>query len=71
MPMLDYRCEQCGHTFAELVFSGKEDQVQCEKCGSKQLRRVYEGRCLFGSTASSGGKGGCSASSCQGCSGCH
>lgn len=71
MPMLDYQCAACAHRFTELVTMGKEDQVRCENCGSDQLRRVYQGKCLFGSGSQHGGGGGCSGKSCSGCSGCH
>lgn len=71
MPMLDYQCAACAHRFTELVAMGKEDQVRCEKCGSDQITRVYQGKCLFGSGAARGGKSSCSGKSCSCCSGCR
>lgn len=71
MPLLDFRCEDCGHKFDELVFSHNKDKVRCPQCGGAELSRVYEGRCLFGSVGSSGrGSGGCEGKSCAGCHGC-
>ena len=31
MPLYEYRCDECGHTFEKLVFH-LEDKVQCPKC---------------------------------------
>ena len=67
MPMLDYRCRDCGRKFEELVFSHNRDKVRCPACGSGALDRVYEGKCLFGSPK--GGGQACSGK-CSGCAGC-
>lgn len=71
MPMLDYKCAVCQHQFVELVTLGKEDQVRCEKCGSDQLVRVYQGKCLFGSIASHNSQNVCPADNRISCTGCQ
>ncbi len=71
MPLLDYRCNTCGHKFDELVYSHNQDKVRCPQCGGKELARVYEGKCLFGSLGGGGrSAGGCNGKSCAGCAGC-
>ncbi len=32
MPVYEYGCEACGHTFEKLLMHG-EDRVRCPKCG--------------------------------------
>lgn len=38
MHLFDYRCEECGHVFEELVES-REAQVACPSCASQRARR--------------------------------
>ncbi|MFZ5353956.1 MAG: FmdB family zinc ribbon protein [Bacillota bacterium] len=68
MPALDFRCQECGEKFFEIVNSSNRDKVVCPKCGSKEIKQIFEGKC---STGGSGKGGGCSSGSCGGCSGCH
>ncbi len=70
MALLDFKCNECGEKFEELVFGGNVDKVRCPRCGSNDLKRIYEGKCYFGISGSSSGSGGCSGSSCLSCSGC-
>ena len=43
MPMYEYACEDCSHTFETLVFNG--DKVECPECHSgdvsKERRHSY------------------------------
>lgn len=68
MALIDFKCVECGEKFDEIVKQSNRDSVKCPKCGSKEVRQLFEGRCAGGS-----GKGGgsCSSGSCGGCSGCH
>ena len=34
MPVYEYTCERCGHTFEKIVFQ-KEEEVRCPKCNSE------------------------------------
>ena len=38
MPLFDYKCNACGHTFEALVLKGKEPV--CASCGGDQLERL-------------------------------
>jgi putative FmdB family regulatory protein len=38
MPMYEYACRQCDHTFEALVFDG--DKVECPECQSERLERL-------------------------------
>ncbi len=68
MALLDFECEKCGEKFEEIVKISDRDSVKCPKCGSKDIKQVFEGKC--NRTGSSKG-GGCSSGSCGGCSGCR
>ncbi len=44
MPIFEYRCLDCGKTFEELVIStANADDVECEYCGSKNVRKLVSG----------------------------
>jgi len=68
MPLLRYKCEDCGHVFEELTTSDKK--VACPACASANTVRYYQGKCSFGRQSGKGDGGGCSGGSCCGCSGC-
>ena len=38
MPMYEYACQECDHTFEALVFNG--EQVDCPECHSDKLERL-------------------------------
>jgi len=38
MPLYEYECEKCEHTFEKLV--SNSDAVACPKCQSERLRRL-------------------------------
>ncbi len=38
MPLYEFACEKCEHTFEELVFDG--DQVACPKCRSAKVAKL-------------------------------
>jgi putative FmdB family regulatory protein len=40
MPIFDYRCEACGHTFDMLQKLGDEPLTVCVECGQPQLRKL-------------------------------
>ncbi|MDR0396226.1 MAG: zinc ribbon domain-containing protein [Oscillospiraceae bacterium] len=70
MPLLKFRCGDCGAVFDELVSASKLDSVKCPECAGAS-ERAYEGRCLFGMAGSSAGRGGCGCGGdCGGCAGC-
>lgn len=38
MPLYEYTCQECDHTFETLVFAG--DKVECPECQSDDLERL-------------------------------
>ena len=38
MPMYEYACKKCEHTFETLVFNG--EKVECPECHSERLERL-------------------------------
>ena len=67
MPLLEFRCEECGLKFEELVRASDADKLRCPNCGADKLRQVFMGKCLAGPVGTSSGCSG----SCSGCRGCH
>lgn len=72
MPIYEFCCQSCQHSFEELVFS-RAEKVVCPKCGSGHVERAlsvfsYSSGGTYHSSAASS-CGGCSKSSCAGCGG--
>ena len=38
MPIYEYECQQCQHTFEKLVMT--EDAVECPECQSRKLEKL-------------------------------
>lgn len=62
MPMIDYKCNECGREFFEIV-SSSDEKVQCPSCKSMNTKRIYKGK-FYGKGSSCGGN-------CSCCGGCH
>ncbi len=61
MPLFEYKCHGCNHTFEELVFSS-EAKPPCPKCGSADTGKLLSVFAASGgskSSGASGGSGGC------------
>ncbi|MBX7244687.1 MAG: zinc ribbon domain-containing protein [Candidatus Sumerlaeaceae bacterium] len=75
MPIYEYKCEDCGVAFEELVFS-KADQlaVVCKSCGSGNVAKLMSGAAVVAGGSGgggefkmpSGGGGGCCGGHCGG-----
>jgi putative FmdB family regulatory protein len=64
---VDYKCKECGFV-SEIVIRGENNcQVSCEKCGSKNMVRVFAPVGFKKSSNNSDDSG--SSSSCSSCSG--
>lgn len=50
MPIFDYKCPACGHTFEALVLKGKEPA--CAQCGNASLERLISLPAVKSSTTS-------------------
>ena len=67
MPLLNFKCKDCGFLFDELVRSSEHTEgVECPKCAGKNLTRVYEGKC-YGAIGSGSGECSGHCASCPGC----
>ncbi|MFH1103312.1 MAG: zinc ribbon domain-containing protein [Pseudomonadota bacterium] len=40
MPIYEYRCNTCCHCFEELVFSDKDGNPKCPKCGCEDVTKL-------------------------------
>lgn len=40
MPVYDFKCEKCGHTFNVLVSIKERDKVTCPSCRSDQVQQL-------------------------------
>ncbi|NMB11446.1 MAG: zinc ribbon domain-containing protein [Firmicutes bacterium] len=69
MPLREFRCEQCGEKFEELVRNGTK--VSCPKCSSEEVRCLISSFGFKSSGQSSGASGGCASCSGGHCSTCH
>lgn len=68
MAVIDFKCAACEEEFFEIVNSANRDKIVCPKCGSKDIKQIFQGKCsIVGSNKGGGSCGG----SCSGCSGCH
>jgi putative FmdB family regulatory protein len=38
MPLYEYACEECDHTFEELVF--RDEKVECPRCRTTKVERL-------------------------------
>ncbi|OFW50900.1 MAG: hypothetical protein A2163_11230 [Actinobacteria bacterium RBG_13_35_12] len=67
MRFVDYKCKDCG-CVSEIVIRGENNrEISCEKCGSKNMVRVFS-PVMFKSSSDDGSYSG-SSSSCSSCSG--
>ena len=78
MPIFEYKCNDCGHEFEELVFD-REECPPCPKCQSEQTGKLMSAvrSKVGGARPDTGDSGGSadsgtefsSSSPCAGCSG--
>ena len=40
MPIYEYQCEKCKHSFERLIFKGDKDQIKCPKCGDNRVKKL-------------------------------
>jgi putative FmdB family regulatory protein len=43
MPVVDYRCNACGHEFKNLIFKGDDTPAVCPRCKGKKMQMKTEG----------------------------
>ena len=39
MPIFDFVCQDCGHTFEKLCLPGREQQLLCSACASDKVTK--------------------------------
>lgn len=63
MPIYEYKCEKCNHSFERLVFKSDNQDIDCPKCGDiKKVKKLLSpGRLMSGS-----GFGSCGPSASRG-----
>jgi putative FmdB family regulatory protein len=65
MPMYEYKCEECGREFEELMSASSREQPRCPSCGAEKTRRMISA-CSFGGLVGDvpglGPSGGCAPS---------
>lgn len=60
MPLYEYRCQNCGQTFEQLVsFSQSERVFTCPHCASEDTRKQISTVAAFGRNGSSTSGGDC------------
>ncbi|MDD3991987.1 MAG: zinc ribbon domain-containing protein [Desulfobacterales bacterium] len=58
MPIYEYQCKDCQHTFEQLVFQNDHSPVCCPRCNSEKVTRLMSASSIFSSTS---GLGHCAA----------
>jgi putative FmdB family regulatory protein len=68
MPIYEFKCNRCGHTFEQLILSSHEEKnVNCPSCGEGDTSKLMSsfscgGSGGIGKAVSSGGSSACSPS---------
>jgi len=74
MPLYEFHCRACGARFERLVRIGREAEVCCAACSSRDVTKLFSTFGIHGGekavSASSSSKG-CSKCSSKSCSTCH
>lgn len=75
MPIYEYKCNSCKTRFEKLVSFGREKEVVCNTCESKEVERLlskfaFSGKDKSG-TITKASSSGCSSCSATSCSSCH
>ncbi|MFZ0391787.1 MAG: zinc ribbon domain-containing protein [Calditrichia bacterium] len=63
MPLFEYRCEDCGNEFEELVSFTNSNDMECPECGSHNTHKKVSTFATLGGGRSSGGSSGSCGSS--------
>ncbi len=71
MPIYEFTCKKCEEHFECLVSIGKEKNVSCASCGSKDIQKVFSSFGIGGGgnrlNSSSAACTTCSATTCDTC----
>ncbi len=64
MPMYDYQCQACNHTFSALVGSSTtpEGEIECPRCKEYQAEKLLSMKAaILGGVGASASSSGCAA----------
>jgi len=61
MPIYEYRCEQCGAQFEELVSSADAERVRCQQCSGRRVTRLLSAFAVGSETPAPAEAGPCGA----------
>ena len=67
MPIYEYLCAGCSHSFEELVSAGDESGVRCPECGQATVTRLLSS---FATSRPEGAMVGAGGGCCGGSCGC-
>jgi len=60
MPLYEYLCQGCGHTFETLRgFHEKDEDVQCPQCSEKKAEKLLSACCMVKGESSRSSAGSC------------
>jgi len=62
MPIYEYQCKKCDHSFEKLTFKGDDEHVICPQCGTNKVKKLLSAGSFMGKT----GIGVCSAGTSKG-----
>ncbi|RJP18265.1 MAG: zinc ribbon domain-containing protein [Candidatus Abyssobacteria bacterium SURF_5] len=73
MPIYEFECQKCHHSFEALLQSSSSTFPRCEKCQSKRVKKCVSrfGFSVGGKTVTSTGSSGCGSCTSSSCSSCH
>ena len=64
MPLYDYHCQACEHTFSALVVSSRtpEGEIECPRCKEHQAEKLLSMKAaILGGVGASASRSGCAA----------
>jgi putative FmdB family regulatory protein len=62
MPIYEYQCKKCDHSFERLIFKGDDENAICPKCGANKVKKLLSTSSFISKT----GIGACSTSASKG-----
>ena len=40
IPIYEYQCEKCNHSFEKLIFKGDNENINCPKCSDNKVKKL-------------------------------
>ena len=62
VPIHEYQCERCKHSFEKLIFLSDDETISCPKCSNKNVKKLVSASSFM----SSAGIGICAANAPKG-----